>query len=529
MNNLISMHSYWLLNTAIAFSYIVTIFISKPFNKNISQAQQLLFSRKVFTFVIVIFLLTPFVLAKLPLKQHDFFQFQPVLKHASTHLLSKQIKLNTEITALPSIFFRPTLNMLLMLIILFGITVFIIKYMIDLLNLSRLTQQAFRLRQIKNITISLSENVSIPFCWSSFTSHYVVIPITFIEKPADFKLAIKHELQHIRQGDTYWLHIISILKMVCFWNPFVKAWQHTFHDLQEFACDEAIILNKHTSRINYAQCLIDAAATAHDEKQIPQIALGIFKFSKNYHSILNRRITMMFVYKKLRKTKIALASAYAICLISAGSFAYALNNNAAQAPLNKTELINLIQKSHLNVVSTPEVLTEINNIRSSEQARAYMLASLERMQQYQPYIETQLKKQAMPTLLLALPLVESGYNVNAKSAMQATGIWQFIPETATHFNLTINSNRDDRLDTKLATQAALTYLNMLYTQFHDWKLAVIAYEIGEDNTEKLIKQVSSRDPWKLARSSYAPHELNKFLAAYDAALIIINNPELIKS
>ncbi len=174
-----------------------------------------------------------------------------------------------------------------------------------------------------------------------------------------------------------------------------------------------------------------------------------------------------------------------------------------------------------------EVIAEINNIRDSKQARSYMISSLDRMKKYKPYIEAQLKNNDMPNNLLALPLVESGYNADEKSAMLATGIWQFIPSTAKRFDLTVNSQRDDRLDTQLSTQAALSYLKTLHSQFHDWKLAVIAYEIGEKNTEQLIHATGSRDPWVLAQSPSAPKELKKFIPMFDASVIIMNNPELV--
>lgn len=236
---------------------------------------------------------------------------------------------------------------------------------------------------------------------------------------------------------------------------------------------------------------------------------------------------MLFDYKKSRKKKISLICAYATCFLAAGSFAYALDNSSASQPMTTKELSSLVKKSHLQITITPEIVSEINNIRSSESARSFMISSLERMKKYQPYIETQLKNNAMPNNLLALPFVESGYNVKVKSVMLATGIWQFIPSTAKNFNLTVNSQRDDRLDTKLSTQAALSYLKALYSQFHDWKLAVIAYEIGENNTEQLINTVGSRDAWALARSPSAPKDLKKFLSMFEASVIIINNPELV--
>jgi soluble lytic murein transglycosylase-like protein len=136
----------------------------------------------------------------------------------------------------------------------------------------------------------------------------------------------------------------------------------------------------------------------------------------------------------------------------------------------------------------------------------------------------------MPNELLAVPLVESGYKPldQSKNPVLAAGIWQIVPTTAKLFGLIINTTRDDRLNTSLSTKAALAYLNATHTQFNNWRLAIIAYEIGEDTTKKLIKKVGSRDAWVLARSTIAPKSLKKFLAMFDAELIIMYNPSLIK-
>lgn len=529
MSTIINLHAYWMLNAAIALSYIIASLILKlpMLNRKLLQLQQLQFTRKVFIITLLIFFLAPFVIANLPLHQNNTFQFQPILKHAAADFLKRHSDLNSQVEVLQSASSLPSINTLFSLAILMVLVILLTKYIKDILALRKLTKNAYCQRKIKNIHILFSETTVVPFCWSSINTHFVIIPSIFLEKSADLKLAIRHELQHVRQGDTYWLHFIAILKLVCFWNPLMKSWSHWFSELQEFACDESLILQRKTSRSSYAQCLIDTASTTLFETTLPQGALGIIGLSKNYRSILNRRVTMLFGYKNLQKKKISLICAYATCFLTAGSLAYALDNGSANQPMTTKELSTLIKKSHLQIAITPEIVSEVNNIRGSEQARSFMISSLERMKKYKPYIETQLKNNAMPNQLLALPLVESGYNVEVKSAMLATGIWQFIPSTAKNFNLTVNSQRDDRLDTQLSTQAALSYLKALYSQFHDWKLAVIAYEIGENNTEQLINTVQSHDAWVLARSPSAPKDLKKFLSMFEASVIIMNNPELV--
>ena len=242
---------------------------------------------------------------------------------------------------------------------------------------------------------------------------------------------------------------------------------------------------------------------------------------------------MLFSYQLCKTKKISLLSAYAACFLAASGMAYALNTGASNEPLTIQEMTAIIEQSNsvnaLHLKAEPEVVLEINRIRSSEQASGFMRSALGRMKQYKPMIKAQLNSHGMPNELLAIPLAESGYRSlePSKNIVQAAGLWQIIPSTGKNLGMTINATRDDRMNAKLSTQAAIKYLAALQDQFHDWKLATVAYEIGEDRTTDLIKTVGSRDAWTLARSSAAPDSLKAFLAFLDASVIIMQNPSLV--
>lgn len=311
----------------------------------------------------------------------------------------------------------------------------------------------------------------------------------------------------------------------------MKLWIDWLNELQEFSCDEAIILRKKISPIVYAECLLNAAKEPLNKEVLPMSALGMQGAS---HSILYRRVNMLFHYNKSKMATAAIVCAYLFSFFGVVATAYAVNGSVNIHPFSTNEVIAIIQQSHLDsqfhVSATPEVINELNHIRSSEQARSFMRDSLKRMKDYQPFIEASLKKASMPTDLLVLPLIESGYKPldQTSNPVQAAGIWQIIPKTGKVFGLIINSQQDDRLNTELSTKAALTYLKSNHAQFKDWKLAVIAYEIGENKTNELIKKTNSEDAWVLARSPNAPQDLNKFVAMFDTALIIMHNPSLIR-
>jgi membrane-bound lytic murein transglycosylase D len=244
---------------------------------------------------------------------------------------------------------------------------------------------------------------------------------------------------------------------------------------------------------------------------------------------------MVFNLKNAKTKVLALVGFCAGSLLMVTSV-YAVDNQSGISnvtPLTTQQVAVIIKKSDFNksfqISATPEVVSEINNIRDSNQAQTYISASLQRMKKYQPLIQEALIKNKLPTELLAIPLVESGYrplpaNVNP---VQAAGIWQFIPHTAQKFGLVINDNRDDRLNTQLSTEAAISYLSKIHSQFDSWGLTVLSYEYGEDNVANYVKTVGSRDAWTIVRSTEVPSSMKGFFTKFNAFLIIMKNPSIL--
>ncbi len=530
--SIFSMDAYLLFNGAIAVGYFISrcMLSLSCYKKNILQAERLKFARYSLCAVICLFFLIPMLLEIFPSVSHSSFQLEPLLKNASDSIFDTRHIIREQMIPIPVAESSLTVHSLLMLVLFSGIGIFLLKYIRSLFHLKKLSKHAYCQHRIHHVHVLYSDT-SVPFCWSIFKKHFIVIPQLFLEKRDDLKLAIRHELQHIRQGDTHWLHAMSIVKVCCFWNPFVKLWITLLDELQEFSCDEAMVLRKKSSPIAYAQCLINSASDVLNDRHLPQGLLGIRGLSR---SVLYRRVSMLVNYKKIMK-KSSLITGYIIAFLAAGSIAYALNGSSSVTPLTAKEVTALIVKADLqktfHVVATNEVVSELNNIIGSDKARLTMRESLQRMEKYKSFIKESLKKQGMPEDLLVVPLIESGYRPleESKNPVLAAGIWQIIPETGKRLGLKVSAGQDERMDTELSTKAALTLLSANYNQFHDWRLAVMAYEIGEQQTDSLIKKTGSHDAWVLTRSVDAPPSLKDFSARLDAELIIMHHPSLVEA
>ncbi|MGZ5199295.1 MAG: transglycosylase SLT domain-containing protein [Telluria sp.] len=156
----------------------------------------------------------------------------------------------------------------------------------------------------------------------------------------------------------------------------------------------------------------------------------------------------------------------------------------------------------------------------------YLARTASRASLYLYHVVSELEKRGMPTELALLPVIESAFNPQALSNANAAGIWQFVPGTGKTFNLEQNMFKDERRGVLASTDAALTYLQKLYTMFGDWQLALAAYNWGEGNVQKAIKRNQSLGkPTDFdSLSELMPAETRNYVPKLQAVKNIIANP-----
>ena len=113
---------------------------------------------------------------------------------------------------------------------------------------------------------------------------------------------------------------------------------------------------------------------------------------------------------------------------------------------------------------------------------------LSRSGQYAQMISIKLEERDMPHDLLFLAMIESGFDPEAYSGADASGLWQFIEETGERYGLRVDKEVDERNHPEKSTDAALEYLGELHERFNSWYLAAAAYNTGENRVARIMRE-----------------------------------------
>ncbi|MBN1503512.1 MAG: LysM peptidoglycan-binding domain-containing protein [Candidatus Eisenbacteria bacterium] len=145
---------------------------------------------------------------------------------------------------------------------------------------------------------------------------------------------------------------------------------------------------------------------------------------------------------------------------------------------------------------------------------------LKRSAQYMGLVKGILRQEGVPEELAYLILVESGFNLQARSWAHAVGPWQFILGTARLFGLKVDPWLDERCDPERSTVAAARYLKHLYSLFDSWPLAIAAYNSGEGTITRALARQKTDNFWSLR----LPRQTEEYVPQFMAALHMANDP-----
>jgi membrane-bound lytic murein transglycosylase D len=177
--------------------------------------------------------------------------------------------------------------------------------------------------------------------------------------------------------------------------------------------------------------------------------------------------------------------------------------------------------SALPLVVNDVVLGYINYFNGK--GRRTIEYGLERAAKYQPMISKILAEEGVPQELIHLAQAESGFLPRAVSRAAAEGMWQFVKFRGNEYGLMQTPSSDDRLDPEKATRAAARHLHDLYNEFHDWYLAIAAYNCGPGGVERAVERTGYADYWELRSRHALPNETANYVPIILAMTIMEKN------
>lgn len=146
-------------------------------------------------------------------------------------------------------------------------------------------------------------------------------------------------------------------------------------------------------------------------------------------------------------------------------------------------------------------------------------------QHYFPIFEEILQESDLPDEIKYISVVESSLDPHLVSRSGAVGLWQFMFGTAKYYDLTMDSQVDERKDPYAACYAASRYFKDAYEEFDDWLLALASYNCGRGAVRRAIERSGLDKPDYWALSPYLPQETQNYIPKFIAMTYTLKNAD----
>lgn len=187
----------------------------------------------------------------------------------------------------------------------------------------------------------------------------------------------------------------------------------------------------------------------------------------------------------------------------------------------------LVGKERARIAAQYDLVDDESRVRSQRGAKEHFSEGLRISGRYIAQMQKIFRAEGLPAELAYLPLVESSFNIRARSGAGAVGMWQFIPVTGKKF-MRIDDMVDERRDPMASTRAAARLLKENFRILGSWPLAITAYNHGTEGIFRGIESVGSRDLVELIRHYRSPtfgFASKNFYAEFLAVVEIASQPD----
>ena len=185
--------------------------------------------------------------------------------------------------------------------------------------------------------------------------------------------------------------------------------------------------------------------------------------------------------------------------------------------------------THLQLPDLPvrwdeRVVRYLRFFRDDPRGRATFANLYRHASRWRDAMRRTLRRKSLPEDLVWVSMIESGFEPTARSSAGAAGLWQFMPETAKIYGLTLDRWLDQRLDPEASTEAAAEFLGDLHRRFGSWELALAGFNMGYAGLASVLRRFNTNDFWSLARTEGTlPWETTLYVPKIIATAIVAHN------
>ena len=246
------------------------------------------------------------------------------------------------------------------LVLLAGIALFSLRLALSVWRLRQLIRDSYAWRRFGSLHLRISDEISVPFSTRSWRKRFVVLPSAMITRPADLRIALAHEIQHLRQNDVSWEIFLETLRPLFFWNPAFYLWKRQVEQLRELSCDRQVMMRRGYKVADYCDCLITVCQNSLKPRRLfaidaPVVALVRVEnrlFAQRSAKLLKNRLFSLIEGKAERNPNVVFV-ALALPLLAltiAASLAIQKPGDWSQDRLMLSTIVNLERIHALNAV-----------------------------------------------------------------------------------------------------------------------------------------------------------------------------------
>lgn len=147
-------------------------------------------------------------------------------------------------------------------------------------RMSAMIRRSYVQRRIGRIDIRITHEAQVPFSTRGIWRHYIVLPSALLAQNDDVRIAVSHEIQHVRQSDLIWEIALELCRPLFFWNPAFIYCKREVERMRELACDQQVLQRKVFAIRAYCECLLRVCRTSLTADRTNQIMTPSVPFAQ---------------------------------------------------------------------------------------------------------------------------------------------------------------------------------------------------------------------------------------------------------